>query len=79
MTEKEYFTNKTLLSSVVIIIIFFNVGVIGECTGKHEVFYQRGLSEAQYGCSFLLCMLLGYGPWNSLVSSSALICRFQCS
>jgi hypothetical protein len=24
-------------------------------------------------------MLLGYGPWNSLVSSSALICRFQCS
>jgi hypothetical protein len=35
--------------------------------------YQRGLSEAWNGYGF--CMLLGYGPPNLHVSSSALICR----
>jgi hypothetical protein len=40
-------------------------------------FTRGGLSEAQNG--YTLCMLLGYGPPNLQVSSSALICRFQCS
>jgi hypothetical protein len=42
-----------------------------------KAFLHRGLSEVPNGYGF--SMLLGYGPRNWLVSSSALICRFQCS
>jgi hypothetical protein len=47
--------------------------ILNSFSPGNYVEYQRGLSEAHNGYTF--CMLLGYGPTNLQVLSSALICR----